>query len=322
MFKPFLNVIDYIIFKTNYFEMLPTPLQEINSQLTEIKQLQLFIKREDLNHPTIQGNKFRKLKYNLASAKTKKYKKILTFGGAFSNHIYAVAAAGKAFGFNTIGVIRGERVEPLNPTLQFAEANGMQLHFVSRSAYRNKDQSEFIQGLKAKFGDFFLVPEGGSNILAVKGCAEIVGEIDLNYDYICSAVGTGGTLAGLITGANNHGKILGFPALKGGDFLQNEIVNLLGENAKNYQNWELITDYHFGGYAKFKPELIDFINNFKKQFQIPLEPIYTSKMLFGIFDLIEKDFFEKGTTIVAIHTGGLQGIDGFNRRFGNLISSL
>lgn len=299
--------------------MLPTPLQKIDNQLTKMKQVQLLIKREDLNHPTIQGNKFRKLKYNLAKAKTEKHEKILTFGGAFSNHIYAVAAAGKAFDFQTIGVIRGERITPLNPTLQFAEANGMYLHFVSRSAYRNKYDSDFMQDLNAKFGDFFLVPEGGSNELAVKGCAEIVEEIDLDYDYICSAVGTGGTLAGLIVGANNRGKVLGFPALKGGDFLQKDITKLLGERAENYQNWELITDYHFGGYAKFKPELIDFINNFRRQFDIPLEPIYTSKMLFGIFDLIDKDYFKKGSTIVAVHTGGLQGIDGFNQRFGKLI---
>ncbi|MFK7948090.1 MAG: 1-aminocyclopropane-1-carboxylate deaminase/D-cysteine desulfhydrase [Saprospiraceae bacterium] len=299
--------------------MLPTPLQKIENQLTKDKQLNLFIKREDLNHPTIQGNKFRKLKYNLAKAKAEKHTQILTFGGAFSNHIYAVAAAGKAFDIPTIGVIRGERIEPLNPTLQFAEANGMQLHFVTRSAYRNKHQPEFIQDLKSKFGDFFLVPEGGSNELAVKGCAEIVDEIEINYDYICSAVGTGGTLSGLIIGTNNHGKVLGFPALKGGNFLQKDIQKLLDKNAKNYTNWQLITDYHFGGYAKFKPELINFINYFNQQFNIQLEPIYTGKMLFGIFDLIEKDFFEKGSTIIAIHTGGLQGIDGFNQRFGNLI---
>ena len=218
-------------------------------------------------------------------------------------------------------MIRGERIEPLNPTLQFAESNGMQLHFVTRSAYRNKYQPEFIQKLKSKFDDFFLVPEGGSNALAVKGCAEIIDEIDIDYDYVCSAIGTGGTLAGLILGTNNYGKVLGFPALKGGDFLQKDIVNLLDNNANNYTNWQLITDYHFGGYAKFKPELIDFINDFKRQFNIQLEPIYTGKMLFGIFDLIQKDFFEKGTTIIAIHTGGLQGIDGFNQRFGDLIDS-
>ena len=301
--------------------MLPTPLQQLNNKLLNEKQIKLYIKREDLNHPTIQGNKFRKLKYNLAKAKEENHKKILTFGGAFSNHVYAVAAAGKAFDIQTIGVIRGERIEPLNPTLQFAESNGMQLHFVTRSAYRNKYQPEFIQKLKSKFDDFFLVPEGGSNALAVKGCAEIIDEIDIDYDYVCSAIGTGGTLAGLILGTNNYGKVLGFPALKGGDFLQKDIVNLLDNNANNYTNWQLITDYHFGGYAKFKPELIDFINDFKRQFNIQLEPIYTGKMLFGIFDLIQKDFFEKGTTIIAIHTGGLQGIDGFNQRFGDLIDS-
>ena len=294
---------------------IPTPLQQIDNQLLNEKRIKLFIKREDLNHPTIQGNKFRKLKYNLAKAKAEKQKTLLTFGGAFSNHIYAVAAAGKAFDFQTIGIIRSERIEPLNPTLAFAEANGMILHFVSRSAYRNKNQPEFIQDLKSKFGDFFLIPEGGSNELAVKGCAEIMQEINISYDYLCSPIGTGGTIAGLIVGNQDKGKILGFPALKGGDFLKKDIKGFLSNKAQTFTNWQLITDYHFGGYAKFSIELIDFINDFSQEFKIPLEPIYTGKMLFGIFDLIKKDYFKKGTTIIAIHTGGLQGIKGFNQRF-------
>jgi 1-aminocyclopropane-1-carboxylate deaminase/D-cysteine desulfhydrase-like pyridoxal-dependent ACC family enzyme len=296
--------------------MLPTPLQLITNDLLQLKKINLYIKREDLNHPTIQGNKFRKLKYNLVAAKAEGKTTLLTFGGAFSNHIYAVAAAGKAFDFQTIGVIRGERIEPLNPTLAFAEANGMMLHFVTRSAYRNKYDADFTNNLKRQFGDFYLVPEGGSNTLAVKGCAEIMDEIDLGFDVICSAVGTGGTLAGLILGTKGRGAVLGFPALKGGDFLKKEVEALLKSESKN---WQLMTDYHFGGYAKFKPELIDFMNDFKKQFGIQLEPIYTGKMLFGIFDLIKNDFFKPNTTIIAIHTGGLQGVEGFNKRFGDLL---
>jgi 1-aminocyclopropane-1-carboxylate deaminase/D-cysteine desulfhydrase-like pyridoxal-dependent ACC family enzyme len=298
--------------------MLPTPLQLITNDLLQSKKINLYIKREDLNHLTIQGNKFRKLKYNLAAAKVEGKTTLLTFGGAFSNHIYAVAAAGKAFDFRTIGVIRGERIEPLNPTLAFAEANGMKLHFVTRSAYRNKYDVDFTNDLKRQFGDFYLVPEGGSNALAVKGCAEIIDEIDLDFDVICSAVGTGGTLAGLILGTQDKGKVLGFPALKGGDFLKDEIEILLKNKSEN-KNWDLIIDYHFGGYAKFKPELIDFMNDFKRQFDIQLEPIYTGKMLFGIFDLIKNDFFKANTTIIAIHTGGLQGVEGFNKRFGDLL---
>ena len=310
--------------------MLPTPLQQIETDLLTNKKIKLYIKREDLNHPTIQGNKYRKLKYNLATAKAEGKTTLLTFGGAFSNHIFAAAAAGKAFDFQTIGVIRGERIEPLNPTLAYAEANGMTLHFVSRLIYRNKENADFIRDLKRQFGDFYLLPEGGSNALAVKGCAEIVDEIEIDFDVICSAVGTGGTLAGLILGAKNRGKVLGFPALKGGDFLKVEIEGLLGsenesesksesESESESENWQLINDYHFGGYAKFKPELIDFINDFKRQFGIQLEPIYTGKMLFGIFDLIQNDFFKPNTTIIAIHTGGLQGIEGFNERFGGIL---
>jgi 1-aminocyclopropane-1-carboxylate deaminase len=302
--------------------MLPTPLQQIETDLLTTKKIKLYIKREDLNHPTIQGNKYRKLKYNLTAAKAEGKMTLLTFGGAFSNHIFAAAAAGKAFGFRAIGVIRGERIEPLNPTLAYAEANGMTLHFVSRSAYRNKENADFIEDLKRQFGDFYLLPEGGSNALAVKGCAEIVDEIKIDFDVICSAVGTGGTLAGLILGAKGRGEVLGFSALKGGDFLKDEIEGLLkskSENEIGNEKWQLITDYHFGGYAKFKPELIDFMNDFKRQFGIQLEPIYTGKMMFGIFDLIQNDFFKPNTTIIAIHTGGLQGIEGFNERFGGIL---
>ena len=299
---------------------MPTPLQPILEDFLKDRNISLFIKREDLNHPTIQGNKFRKLKYNLAEAKTENQTTLLTFGGAFSNHIYATAAAGAAFDFKTIGIIRGERIEPLNDTLQFAEANGMELHFINRSDYKRKNQVDFIKNLKDKFGDFYLIPEGGSNELAVKGCTEIVDEIEMKYDYLCSPIGTGGTITGLIKGTKNTSQILGFPALKGGDFLIDDINELLKNEKAIYTNWELITDYHFGGYAKFKPELIEFINNFKTKHLIQLEPIYTGKMLFGIYDLIQKDYFPNHSTIIAIHTGGLRGIVGFNKRFGELIN--
>lgn len=299
--------------------MLPTPLQKIEHPLTQSRKVHLYIKREDLNHPTIQGNKYRKLKYNLAKAKQEKKEKIVTFGGAFSNHIYAVAAAGEAYGFETVGVIRGERPAKLNPTLSYAASKGMTLDFVSRSAYRNKNDMEFQQYLASKFGEYYLIPEGGSNDLAVKGCTEIVSEIDMPYDYLCSAVGTGGTLSGLIVGNNNVSKVLGFPALKGGEFLYKDIGHLLGKKASDYNNWQLITDYHFGGYAKHNMELIDFMNQFKANYDISLDPIYTGKMLYGIFDLMKQGFFEKGSSIIAVHTGGLQGVSGFNQRFGDLL---
>lgn len=267
------------------------------------------IKREDLIHPFISGNKFRKLKYNIKEAKIVKANTLLTFGGAFSNHIAAVAYAGKESGFKTIGIIRGEELgvkEDLNPTLKFAKTCGMHLVFVSREDFRKKTNSEFIDRLRSDFGDFYLIPEGGTNTLAVKGCEEILQANDFNFDYICCAVGTGGTISGLINASKKHQKILGFPALKG-DFLQQDIRKFA-----NQDNWELINDYHFGGYGKITSELITFINKFKNNHNIPLDPIYTGKMLFGIFDLIEKGFFPKDSKILAIHTGGLQGVTGIN----------
>jgi 1-aminocyclopropane-1-carboxylate deaminase len=194
----------------------------------------------------------------------------------------------------------------LNATLAFATAQGMHLKYVTRAAYKHKYETDFIDRLCAEFGDFYLIPEGGTNALAVKGCKEILEPKDEDYDYICCAVGTGGTISGLINASKLHQTVLGFPALKG-DFLQEDIRKFAFQD-----NWELITDYHFGGYGKIKPELITFINRFYKDYHIPLDPIYTGKMMFGIVDLIEKDFFPKGSKLLAIHTGGLQGIAGVN----------
>ena len=271
--------------------------------------ISIAIKREDLIHPFISGNKYRKLKYNIMEAKKVSKTTLLTFGGAFSNHIAAVAYAGKEHNCKTIGIIRGEELEKkevLNPTLQFAKDCGMTFKFVSRETYRTKTDSNFINNLRHEFGDFYLLPEGGTNDLAVKGCEEILKTDDFKFDYICCAVGTGGTISGLINASKTHQKILGFPALKG-NFLEQDIRKFA-----NQENWELITDYHFGGYAKIKPELISFINKFKEDYKIPLDPIYTGKLMFGIFDLIEKGFFPNDSKILAIHTGGLQGIAGAN----------
>ena len=273
------------------------------------KGIHLYLKREDTIHPFISGNKYRKLKYNLLEAKKQGKETLLTFGGAFSNHIAAAAYAGHEQGIKTIGVIRGEELTDKwqsNPTLKLAHKHGMQFHFVTRSAYRLKNDTSFIEDLKEKVGDFYLLPEGGTNDLAVKGCTEILTDADAPFDYICSAVGTGGTLAGLINAAQPHQTVLGFPALKG-DFLTEEIRTFVHND-----RWRLITDYHFGGYAKVDQQLVSFINLFKQKTGIPLDPIYTGKMLFGIFDLVKQDVFEPGTQILAIHTGGLQGIKGMN----------
>ncbi len=271
--------------------------------------ISLEIKREDLLHPFVSGNKFRKLKYNLLQAKAENKETILTFGGAYSNHIAAVAYAGKEQGFKTIGVIRGEELGDKiteNPTLQFAQECGMQFEFVTREAYRFKAEPDFIVNLQQKFGTFYLVPEGGTNEYAIKGCEEILTEEDAKFNYVCCAVGTGGTISGIINSALPHQKVLGFPALKG-DFLKDEIRKF----ATN-KNWELITDYHFGGYGKVNEELILFINQFYKQTGVPLDPIYTGKMVFGVIDLIQKNYFPDNTKILLIHTGGLQGIQGMN----------
>ncbi|OBQ52194.1 1-aminocyclopropane-1-carboxylate deaminase/D-cysteine desulfhydrase [Tamlana sp. s12] len=273
------------------------------------KDVELYVKREDAIHPFVSGNKYRKLKYNVLEAQKKGIKTLVTFGGAYSNHIAAVAAAGQLFGFKTVGIIRGEELWTeidKNPTLSFAKQRGMRFKFVTREAYRRKSSSDFIAALKDEFGDYYHVPEGGTNTFAVKGCEEILTESDNEFDYICSAVGTGGTISGLINCSKPRQQVLGFPALKG-DFLKSDISKFAKQS-----NWELITDYHFGGYAKINEELVAFINQFKTDYKIPLDPVYTGKMLFGIFDLIEKGFFPKGSKILAIHTGGLQGIEGMN----------
>lgn len=290
--------------------------QEISIPFLKEQGIELVVKREDLIHPFVSGNKFRKLKYNISEALQLQKDTILTFGGAFSNHIAAVSFAGKEAGLKTIGVIRGEELgENLdktlsqNTTLHEAAKNGMQFYFVDRETYRNKTNQDFIELLKSQFGDFYLVPEGGTNQLAVKGCEEILSNEDEEFDYICSAIGTGGTISGLINASKAHQKVIGFPALKG-DFLTKEIAQYVGVK----DNWELNSNYHFGGYAKYNADLISFINWFYQETQIPLDPIYTGKMLFGIVDLIKKNYFSAGSKILAIHTGGIQGVNGFNQR--------
>ncbi|UII22523.1 1-aminocyclopropane-1-carboxylate deaminase/D-cysteine desulfhydrase [Fulvivirga ligni] len=285
-------------------------IQELKSDFLTQKKVQLFIKREDLIHPHVSGNKWRKLKYNLEEAKKQGHHTLLTFGGAYSNHIYATAAAAKEAGFKSIGIIRGEEHLPLNHTLSFAQEQGMQLSYMDRSTYRLKKEADVIQRLRDQFGEFFLVPEGGTNNLAIQGCEEIIDDQVKSFDIVCSAVGTGGTISGIIAGMKGNAKIIGFSSLKG-NFLTDEVKQLLSGYQCDFQNWEIINDYHFGGYAKVKPELMAFINDFKKDYHIQLEPIYTGKMMYGLFDMISKNLFEENSRILAIHTGGLQGLKGF-----------
>jgi 1-aminocyclopropane-1-carboxylate deaminase len=307
--------------------LAPSPLEELNCSLFIEKGLKVFVKRDDLIHPSVQGNKWRKLKYNILKIKDLGISKMLTYGGAFSNHIYATAAAGKLLGIDTIGIIRGERSYPLSKTLVFAENCGMSLVFVSRTDFKNKDAiaKTITENIAS---DIYLLPEGGTNTLALLGCQEIVKEINQQVpfavDYIINACGTGGTIGGIIQAVNENQEVVGISVLKG-NFLKNDIANLININdnidtsdtekninSEKKSNWTLNTDYHFGGYAKWTVELIEFMNQFKIQFGIPLDPVYTSKMFYGLFDLVKKDYFPRGSTIVAIHTGGLQGIEGFN----------
>ena len=296
------------------------PLQKVEGEFLNKKNIKLYVLREDLIHPEISGNKWRKLKYNIKEAKEKGVETVLTFGGAFSNHIAATAAAGSVFGIKTIGIIRGEEKLPLNPTLQLAKDNGMSFKYVSREAYRNKNEKAFIDELKSEFGAVYVIPEGGSNALAVKGCAEIVDNINIEYDVICCACGTGGTIAGIISSTNKQ--VLGFPALKGGEFLIEDIQQLLLKYEERFNkeientSWELTTDYHFGGYAKIKPELVAFVKAFKTENKIELDLIYTGKMLFGLYDMIQTSNQFDSKTIVVVHTGGIQGNKGFKDRFG------
>jgi 1-aminocyclopropane-1-carboxylate deaminase len=281
-------------------------VQTLSDELFDAMGVQVLVKREDLIHPQVSGNKWRKLKYTIAEAKKQGKKTLLTFGGAYSNHILATAAIGKLEGFRTIGIIRGEEHSPLNTTLEFAQSCQMQLEYMDRTTYREKNSEQVISQLQEQFGDFFLIPEGGTNQLALKGCAEIAQEVELDYDYVCTACGTGGTLAGIIAGLDGKKKAIGFPVLKGADFLETEISQLLAEFGCQATNWELQLDYHFGGYAKKKPELKSFIDNFQKKHQLEIEFVYTAKLFFGIYDLIRKGYFEQGSTVLAIHTGGLR----------------
>ncbi len=278
----------------------------------ELKQYncRIFLKREDLLHPFISGNKYRKLKYNLVEAVSQQKKTLLTFGGAYSNHIAATAYAGKEYGFKTIGVIRGEELKKkrLNPTLKFAQDCGMQFYFVDRELYRNKYSESFIAELKQLYGDFYLLPEGGTNYLAVKGCEEILTNEDKQFNYVCTAVGTGGTLSGLVKSSGAKQTIIGFSALKG-TFQTEEVKKYTSKS-----NFFITDTYCFGGYAKINAHLIHFINKFKDETQIPLDPIYTGKMMFGISDMLKTGKIPENSCILAVHTGGLQGITGMNQK--------
>jgi 1-aminocyclopropane-1-carboxylate deaminase/D-cysteine desulfhydrase-like pyridoxal-dependent ACC family enzyme len=296
----------------------PSPLDKLKMPLFEEKQVKVWVKRDDLIHDEVSGNKWRKLKYNVEAFQKGRYDAILTFGGAYSNHILATAKVGSDYQISTIAIIRGEEQLPLNPTLKRSIELGMKIYYISRTEYRKKQTTAFLEKVKEQYGNVYIVPEGGGNKEGVLGCKDIVEEINVDFDYILTDCGTGATLAGISLALKENQKAIGIPVLKGGDFILDEVKNyyeLLKEDLSKIENIELATKYHFGGYAKHKPSLIGLMRSFYKETGIKTDPVYTGKLFYGLLDLIKTDYFPKGSKIVVVHTGGLQGISGFEERY-------
>jgi 1-aminocyclopropane-1-carboxylate deaminase len=281
---------------------LPSPLAELHDPRLAGTGVRVWLKRDDLIHPDLPGNKWRKLKYNLAAARDQGQSRLLTFGGAYSNHIRATAVAGQCFGLETVGVVRGEEHRPLNASLAEAASRGMALTYLDRHTYRRKTDPDVLAGLLARFGPAYVIPEGGSNALAVKGCAELAAEISAGFDVVCCACGTGATLAGIAAGlAGTTMKALGYSVLKGGQFLAAEVARLqVAASGAPTANWSIEHGYHFGGYAKRTPELDAFVARFAAEHGVILDRVYEAKMLYGLFDLISAGHFPAGATVVAV----------------------
>jgi 1-aminocyclopropane-1-carboxylate deaminase len=287
----------------------PSILTKIDDPLLAQYQIELWMKRDDLLHPIISGNKWRKLKYSLDHALSSGADTIINMGGAYSNHLHALAYTGKALGLKTLGFIRGEQPETLTPTLWDMQNWGMELRFVSRSDYRLLRQYKGCHDLPGIKPQQYWLPEGGAQALALKGVAELVNEIDVAYSILCAPCGTGATLAGIIDAVPEQVSVMGFAALKNAGFLQTDVESLL---PRHCTNWQINLDYHFGGFAKTNAELMAFIADFEYKTEIPLEPVYTGKMMYALYDLITKHSFKPGQRIIAVHTGGLQGKRGFS----------
>lgn len=286
---------------------LPSPLHQLETELTKKKEITLYIKRDDLIHPHISGNKYRKLKYNLLGISSEIHPTVVTFGGAFSNHIHALAAACFELSLPSVAFIRGE-LDLQNPTLIFCVSKGMDLVAVSRGAYRLKEKDPEIRAYLQSMPNHIIIPEGGTNALALKGVAEILDELDEDFrlalDYIVLSSGTGGTTAGLLQSDKLSSRIISFSALKS-DHLKHEIMQL--SQYKNAHLLEVNTDFHFGGYAKWDKQLLQFIDEFERETDLPLDQVYNGKAMFGLMNMIANDKFDPKTKIMYIHTGGLQG---------------
>lgn len=293
------------------FLQLPTPTQRLLTR----QGVQLWLKRDDIIHPQVSGNKWRKLKYWWEQFRLSGKSEILTFGGAFSNHLAAVAAFGQHHTTPTHALVRGEE-EPQNHTLDFCRSCGMHIDYISRSRYRQKDEPQFLELLATTLPQVFVIPEGGKGAPGVKGCAEILNEVSQPFDFVACAAGTGTTAAGLLS-HKNPATLLVYPALKGAPYMQRAIAEqwaALNPGRTIAKKWEVIEHYHFGGYGKVTPALIDFINYFYQRYSIRLDPVYTAKMLYGLLQDIDAGKFAPGTRILALHTGGLQGVVGMNQQ--------
>jgi 1-aminocyclopropane-1-carboxylate deaminase len=295
-------------------------LQTISHPLFEKHQLHVSIKRDDSIHPIISGNKWRKLKFNLDFAKMHNYTGVISFGGSFSNHIHALAFSCQQQGLKSIGIIRGEKEYASNFTLSMSIKWGMELNFVDRKTYRLREDEDYLAELQEAHPDYLIVPEGGSNALALPGVGEVITELNhqCEFDTLLTPVGSGGTLAGLIKADNNQHQLIGIAVLKQNGYLRDQVNNLL-EEPLNYTQWQIMYEFHRGGYAKFNKDDAYKILNFSKQTGFTFEPVYSGKMILALLDLIEQGFFPKGHRIVILHTGGLQGIGGLIER--NLLSA-
>jgi 1-aminocyclopropane-1-carboxylate deaminase/D-cysteine desulfhydrase-like pyridoxal-dependent ACC family enzyme len=292
------------------------PSTLIQHPLLDQLKVEMEVMRLDQVHPKVSGNKFFKLKYNLAEALKQNHRQVLTFGGAYSNHIYATAAAANLVGLQSIGIIRGELLDSQNPTLRHAKAAGMILKGISRESYRDKTNPKFLDQLRQELGEFYQIPEGGTNTLAIQGTTEILSSNQFNFSHLATPIGTGGTFAGLANSILPQQELLGISALKG-EALQEEMKQLLHTyRIQSKGSLSIWTQYHHGGYAKWTSELIEFIHWFWESFGILLDPIYTGKMAFACWDLLQKKYFKPGSRILLIHTGGLQGNLGFTQRTG------
>lgn len=283
---------------------LPSAVDRLQDERLQRAGVELWLKRDDLIHAAVPGNKWRKLKGNLAQALADRHGLVLTFGGAYSNHLRATAAAGQALGLSTVGIVRGDEHLPLNPSLAYTAEHGMRLRYLDRATYRRKSDPDVIAMLRDEFGPFYLIPEGGSNAVAVLGCAELVAELPPGFDIVCCPCGTGGTLAGLAAGLDSAQRAVGFSVLKGAHYLADEVARLqVSAFGARRGNWRIEHGFHFGGFAKKNADLDVFIADFRARSGITLEWVYVAKMMYGIYALVQQGAFDRGSRILAVITG-------------------